>query len=474
MFQARPVDFCAILSRVVFLGVVLLALAPTDILAQQQNSKQTRPQPAQQGEGGALATKPCTRGVAEEWDNCNGVSEFQNGDRYVGNFRKGLPDGIGTYYWKNGREYFGEFKRGLPNGKGKFTDLSNSVYIGDFVDGRMSGKATVDYQNGAKYVGEYKDDRKNGKGTYTYANGDKFIGEFADDEMTPNGILELANGDSYVGSFKSLKPNGKGTYTFKDGRKFAGEFIAGEPQGQGTLSGADGTMIASGVFKGWDAIASADPRPVADASAMPQPLTAPDATKPPETNKVVIFTPSATPEAAPQTPAPEQPSKAPEKPAQQPLQAAPTPTPSQPSANQATSPAAAPVAKADIAKATASPQPQATQGEASSPVVCRYRNGFWFDVIECDIVEETAEIKEIVLNRGKCQTATEGLKQLKEMAEKDGGNLTRVFRTAFLKTEDFRGQRKFGDRIEIPVVGCPNLLEFTVEANGTFRTWKTY
>lgn len=449
-FCGRPA-----LVAVVFFGLTTLVLAASP--QAQKPASNLMPAPKSQvplSESDALATKSCPRGVAEEWDNCNGVSEFQNGDRYIGKFSKGLPDGIGTYYWRNGREYFGEFKRGLPNGKGKFTDMSNSVYIGDFVDGRMSGKATVDYQNGAKYVGEYKDDRKNGKGTYTYANGDKFTGDFADDDMTPNGVLELANGDKYSGAFKSLKPQGKGAYTFKDGRKFTGDFAAGEPQGQGTLVAADGTVLATGLFNGWDSVANPDQRKPADMAVAAAPAPAAQ-----DQNKVITVTPAPVTPADPAQGAATEPPQA--KPVEKPQQA---PVPAAP---------AAPAPKAEKPKIAAAP-PVAIASDVASPVHCRFNAGFWMDTIQCDVVEETAEIKDISFNRGKCPSASDGLKQLQAMQERDGANLTLVFRAFFVKAEDFRGLRKFGDRIEIPVVNCPNLLEFTVEANETSKTWKTY
>lgn len=446
-------------ARFAFVFTVFAGSAtPAQVVPVQSNKStqaqiQAKKQPApQQVDTDILATKPCPRNIADEWNNCNGVSEFQNGDRYVGNFKKGLPDGIGTYTWKNGREYFGEFKNGLPNGKGKFTDMSNSVYIGDFVDGRMSGKATVDYQNGAKYVGEYKDDRKNGKGTYTYANGDKYTGDFADDEMTPNGILELANGDKYSGAFKTLKPQGKGTYTFKDGRKFTGEFVGGEPLGQGVLIASDGTAIATGAFNGWDSVANPDQRKPSDTAAT---QAQPPASQ--EINKVVTVTPA--PVTSP-------------KPAQ------PNPVDQQPkAAENTTSPApvvaSAPASKSEKPKTLAN-GPNAPVSEPASPVYCRFNAGIWLDTIQCDVIEEAAEIKDISFNRGKCPSASEGLKHMQAMRERDGGNLTLVFRALFIKVEDFRGARKFGDRIDIPVVNCPNLLEFTVEANDTSKTWKTY
>ena len=47
------------------------------------------------------------------------------GDKYIGNFKEGVPDGYGTYYFMSNNIYKGEFKKGKPDGKGKYFYLSN-------------------------------------------------------------------------------------------------------------------------------------------------------------------------------------------------------------------------------------------------------------------------------------------------------------------------------------------------------------
>jgi len=43
----------------------------------------------------------------------------QGMDRYVGFFRKGLPNGNGKYEWNTGEIYVGDFKIGLKHRTGK-------------------------------------------------------------------------------------------------------------------------------------------------------------------------------------------------------------------------------------------------------------------------------------------------------------------------------------------------------------------
>ena len=57
----------------------------------------------------------CKKGLAHGMGKAEGI------DVYEGRFRKGYPDGIGTYTWKNGNSYVGEFDKGLKDGEGEFS-----------------------------------------------------------------------------------------------------------------------------------------------------------------------------------------------------------------------------------------------------------------------------------------------------------------------------------------------------------------
>ena len=63
----------------------------------------------------------CKKGLA------NGDGYAEGIDTYEGHFKKGYPDGMGTYTWKNGNVYTGEFKKGLKEGEGELTFTINRV-----------------------------------------------------------------------------------------------------------------------------------------------------------------------------------------------------------------------------------------------------------------------------------------------------------------------------------------------------------
>ena len=117
------------------------------------------------------ALPPCPGSYNErKWNNCVSTRLYEDGSKYVGEFKDGKQHGQGTYTYANGDKYVGGFK-----------------------DGNWHGQGTLTFANGDKYVGEWKDDKKHGQGTTTYANGDKYVGEFKDDRRHGQGTVTFAD-----------------------------------------------------------------------------------------------------------------------------------------------------------------------------------------------------------------------------------------------------------------------------------------
>jgi hypothetical protein len=53
-------------------------------------------------------------------NKAHGMGKSVGMDTYEGEFKKGYPDGEGTYTWKNGDYYKGALKKGVRQGKGEF------------------------------------------------------------------------------------------------------------------------------------------------------------------------------------------------------------------------------------------------------------------------------------------------------------------------------------------------------------------
>ena len=77
---------------------------------------------------------------------------------YQGEFKNGLAEGKGIYYYSNGAVYDGEFKNNNREGKGIMKYASGTVYEGEFKNGKREGKGIFRYADGTVYEGEFKND----------------------------------------------------------------------------------------------------------------------------------------------------------------------------------------------------------------------------------------------------------------------------------------------------------------------------
>ncbi|MBC9786148.1 hypothetical protein H1S01_16915 [Heliobacterium chlorum] len=64
-----------------------------------------------------------------------GTMTYEDGSKYLGDFKNGYRDGWGTYRWYNGDWYEGDWKKGLEDGQGTFTSADGKVQKGTFRSG---------------------------------------------------------------------------------------------------------------------------------------------------------------------------------------------------------------------------------------------------------------------------------------------------------------------------------------------------
>ena len=83
---------------------------------------------------------PCEGYSVLSWDNCEGTETFANGNKYVGEYKNGLPNGKGTFTFASGSKYVGEWKDGKYHGKGTFTSAEGKSTSGKYVDGKKVGR----------------------------------------------------------------------------------------------------------------------------------------------------------------------------------------------------------------------------------------------------------------------------------------------------------------------------------------------
>ena len=112
-----------------------------------------------------------------------GVFIWDNGMKYIGNFKEGCMCGEGLLFDKDNKLIFeGNFYNNKKYGKGKFYIKGNEYYEGEFFDDKMEGKGSYHYENGDVWEGNFKNNLKNGVGIMTYHNNnDVYLYEFEND-----------------------------------------------------------------------------------------------------------------------------------------------------------------------------------------------------------------------------------------------------------------------------------------------------
>ena len=75
-----------------------------------------------------IAFGQCSTGNCE-----NGVGTFVTSEGiYTGEFKDGLPNGVGVSEYSLGNKYIGEWENGERNGLGLFFSITGSAWIGKF------------------------------------------------------------------------------------------------------------------------------------------------------------------------------------------------------------------------------------------------------------------------------------------------------------------------------------------------------
>jgi hypothetical protein len=243
---------------------------------------------ASSGSGFATDLPPCAGESMWSGHSCFGSWVWDDGNKYIGEFKNNNQHGQGTYTFADGSKNVGEFKDGKLDGyvisyssdgsilkEGIWQDdefqypqkISPPVAVvttpsqddeatstSDLPPCPLSGTfhncvGTYTFEDGQKYTGEWKNDQSNGQGVRTYPNGDKYVGEYKDGKRNGQGTFTFDNRNKYVGGFKDGKRNGHGTFTYADGDKYVGEYRGGKMDGHGTFTYADGDKYV-GEYRG--------------------------------------------------------------------------------------------------------------------------------------------------------------------------------------------------------------------------------
>ena len=152
------------------------------------------------------------------------VLQLGNADRYEGEVLDGLMDGRGHYTFADGNVYVGEWRRGKKEGVGTFSWANGDVHDGEWVDGKMAGRGRIVLEGKLTYDGEWLRGKCHGQGQCRYSNGDKFVGEYRDGKRRGLGRLSRHDGNVYEGEWDGTSMGGHGTCAYADGSEYEGEW----------------------------------------------------------------------------------------------------------------------------------------------------------------------------------------------------------------------------------------------------------
>lgn len=159
---------------------------------------------------------PCPKSLYANWTDCFGGYEYDDGDKFFGEWVNNEIGDFGFFWTKDNSFYVGEFKNSNFHGDGTYSYPDGiTTYEGGFEQGYFQGYGVKKQEGQYEYKGEFKKDLFQGRGKLTLLDGDPY-----------------ENRHVYSGSFQQGEFHGEGTYTvYLNGvvkSKTTGHWIAGE------------------------------------------------------------------------------------------------------------------------------------------------------------------------------------------------------------------------------------------------------
>ena len=179
------------------------------------------------------------------------VRWVDQGEAIGGCIEGDCENGIGTFLYPEGEKYVGQWRDGVPHGRGvRFWPNGKVGYEGEIRNGKWHGTGKLYFKNGkTHYEGEFRQKYYEGHGILYFESGEKmYEGEFKESEYNGQGTLYRKNGSIiYKGELNFGEISGTGAMYDQEGRIIhQGQFERGKPHGQGISYGKDGSVLRKG------------------------------------------------------------------------------------------------------------------------------------------------------------------------------------------------------------------------------------
>ena len=91
----------------------------------------------------AFALPECEGTYSKKWKNCQGTHTYEDGEKYVGEFKNGKRHGYGIRT-KGNTSYEGEWKEDMKHGMGISINWNKTQkFIGNFINNQQNGEGTL-------------------------------------------------------------------------------------------------------------------------------------------------------------------------------------------------------------------------------------------------------------------------------------------------------------------------------------------
>ena len=204
-------------------------------------------------------------GVLYLWEIPSGKVWKSFGDddsqqKYKGEIKGGLPDGLGFTLFTDGTKYMGQWQEGKQHGNGTFIFLTGEKMSGEWKENEewnitkydINGNVIARYADGVLLIDNKKEGvlffRKEFGSLSWFTTGNeekdyKYEGEIENGKPNGWGKFTYPSGSMHEGEYKEGKYHGHGTFTFAEGKKVVGEFKENKPWNV-TEFDKDGNIIA--------------------------------------------------------------------------------------------------------------------------------------------------------------------------------------------------------------------------------------